>query len=658
MCANALLIFLVMRGTVLVIASDTCEDGVCAQVDTLADDTSAMQAFSKFVDRKERESEASIGQHDKVDQFEQKSKIVTGPPLAKFKARLMEIRNQRLHDKLMGREPEVDDDTDWSKIDIERTEDTPDDIDTEDAKAELKALGELTADEVKEACPEHHYWAGLKEDEATGDVVSVCKGCAANCALCGSDLMSECSKCVDPFALLMVREEPAPSFACVEKCPECYTNEDGVCSLDIDCERTAGADVEVPLQAELASAPPDELDDSEGEASLEQQADGDAVLGEMKDQTHEKGTWGLRRRRAVGNRNARRRSVKAHRRRRSSRRRSSSGEDHDNETQKEQVCTDKINVIQAELTGWYDDCYMKWNVPKRACDGKNDLQRKTNEFKTLAQRIKTVTSSPTQIFLQGISGLPIIGSIARKLKTAVKFVNNISAKAETKAVQFSNQVKRLDAPCNKVQQIHGWIYNAVHTAQEKINTFSENCGCHCLLNLPQVNQALATSATYRTRCQNLLSFNLNLPAVHFPSLPNWLDSILQFISDIVKALGDILNRRHCIQFFWHRTCWSWGDILRWVGWLVGIISWAIESIVFGIINGILRALGLPTLDDLLWRLMNLLPLNVSWPSLNIPGIPSWSGITLPFDFGALGCVDMSCVSNELWQKVMDSWFWR
>jgi hypothetical protein len=50
MYANALLIFLVMRGTALVIASDTCEDGVCTEVeDTIADDTSEMQVFTEFV---------------------------------------------------------------------------------------------------------------------------------------------------------------------------------------------------------------------------------------------------------------------------------------------------------------------------------------------------------------------------------------------------------------------------------------------------------------------------------------------------------------------------------------------------------------------------------------------------------------------------------
>lgn len=94
MCAKALLVFLVLRGTSWVVASDTCQDGVCDEVeDVLADDTSAMQDFSRFVGGKHRATDVLSASNAKKHQVKQFHQMIKDDEAAQ-KTQLVSLRQK------------------------------------------------------------------------------------------------------------------------------------------------------------------------------------------------------------------------------------------------------------------------------------------------------------------------------------------------------------------------------------------------------------------------------------------------------------------------------------------------------------------------------------------------------------------------------------
>jgi hypothetical protein len=324
------------------------------------------------------------------------------------------------------------------------------------------------------------------------------------------------------------------------------------------------------------------------------------------------------------------------------------------------TCDDKREAIEDEVDAWMTEC---WDValsgPKQACATKDNLKEKVGDFKSMADNVKTATGSSMQNFLNSIRNLPIVGSVAGKLKTASAHIYPKAVTASTKSQQILNKLSTLDAPCNKVNEADTKLKEKIDQARWALNRFSSSCGCDCLD--ANVQPALDTSASYRQQCVSTLNVSLNINPldIAYPTMPNWLNDILEFIGDLVAELDWILNYQHrhkwCLKIkigpIKKKKCWSWTytikKILDAFSHFISLIRGLVENAIWGVINAMLRALGLPTFDAIISRIMNQIPLTVSWPSVNCCSFsyPSWNGIaiTWPIDWADFGCAAESCL---------------
>jgi len=187
---------------------------------------------------------------------------------------------------------------------------------------------------------------------------------------------------------------------------------------------------------------------------------------------------------------------------------------------------------------------------------------------------------------------------------------------------------KLKSACTKVKTIHKKVKKKIKTTKKVLSKFKDKCGCDCLVSESQMNTVISKSVSARSVCTQLPSLTIN-PGVEI-NLPSWVEDVLNFIQSIADGLSSILNHRHCIWYFFGSSCFSVGDIIRGISWLLGVITGLVENVVFGLLSALGLNLGCNTIDSCITKYidkyLNMIPglgysppalPNVYSPSLNI-----------------------------------------
>jgi hypothetical protein len=521
---------------------------------------------------------------------------------------------------------------------------TPTDQMVMDSLADLQVFANHPAHDFALMCPEATFLASIITNSTTHAVTPICHKCAAGCAKCMDSSRSGCAKCLGNLSLLMVSEHPEVEFECVALCPACHSSIDGRCHLDnINCPLYTSTPSNAAASTRLAKHV------SELKAVLLQVHAGEEGSRRRRS----------RRRRYRRRRRDRRRRLKETRRRCSGRRRrrrnnranrrrkkcaADKSEKYGGKAQEpaEKKCAGKTKPIQEEIEAWDEDCLGKLRDPALGpCEARDSLDEKVKKFKDIAEVVKKATQPTMQKSLQLIGKLPIpfVGTACNLLGKLAKKAYNISSKAYKKGEVFEKNLKKLDKPCNKIEEAFTKIDSGVQKVQDKLDGFEKLCGCDCIQN-SKIDDLVARSQSAREHC-NVPGFGFpKIPDV--PSLPHIVEMILQLLGDIITEFNKALNHKLWIWVFgW--ISFTLQDILDGLAWLLNLISGIVEAFITAIIDGILYALGLPPLDELMETLVDMLPLDVSWPKL--PDFDFRLDITnpLPFDL-SVGCVAASLAS--------------
>jgi len=96
--------------------------------------------------------------------------------------------------------------------------------------------------------------------------------------------------------------------------------------------------------------------------------------------------------------------------------------------------------------------------------------------------------------------------------------------------------------------------------------------------------------------------------IWFPSfsLPGWLRDLLDFIGSVAGKIDDLLNKKHCIDLLFSKVCGSIKDVFDGLSFLIDWAKGIIEDVVMSVINAILKAIGLKSLDELIDDILDLI----------------------------------------------------
>merc|ERR1711862_403968 len=214
------------------------------------------------------------------------------------------------------------------------------------------------------------------------------------------------------------------------------------------------------------------------------------------------------------------------------------------------------------------------------------------------------------------------------MRTAAKKMNGLAKTASDKLGDI-NQVLNdtFNIPCGVIESVDTVVQDAISLILEVLDLFAEGGGgdgclqsCECL-DGEQGGDAVANYigklATVGESCAEVWQDGRQFLAdiagaiqdvMWFPSfsLPGWLRDLLDFIGSVAKKIDDILNKKRCIKIIWVKVCGTIQDVLDGLSFL---ISWAkdiIEGIVMDVINAILKAIGLKSINELIDDILDLI----------------------------------------------------
>lgn len=497
----------------------------------------------------------------------------------------------------------------------------------------LRSLNTTIVNGRESVCHAEHFIAGFTQTKS-GNFTVDCKPCAEHCRDCWGPTMRECVKCKEPLIGLLTRELPRPEFGCVEKCPVCYIKEEhGFCSLNRTCEVQHTATKEsvpvnmntsetfeihkmtdgdnAPIKKDAAPIDLHEEDDDEGGANvLEIQAN----LSATNDDEYE--------------------YVKHRRRRRVSRRRST----------RSTYCDTSVKKMKAEVSGWDQDCYTPARKMLQACDNRKQLSKSLKTYRKISDLVEKGTSLPIRSTLKALQFIP--WGIGKGLSVIAKSAGIINGRA-AQSRKITDQIQpKLDHftlvnVCKKMTLMHKKVKKGVIMGSRVLDQFNGQCGCDCLVPSGEVDKAIETSKSIRSKCRDLPSFDL--PTLAEVSVPSWVEDVLSFIGDIQHGLNSIMNHPFCISYFFGRSCFTIGHIIRAISWLLGMITGLVEQVVFGVLAALGLNLGCHTITDCINKYASQYLEKI--PGLGVPQIPvpysppHWNDIAIPeFNLFALtGC---------------------
>jgi len=409
--------------------------------------------------------------------------------------------------------------------------------------------------------------------------------CATNCGKCWGPTMKECVLCNKPYVTLLVRELPRPVFSCVEKCPLCYFKEEhgyGALNRTGEEEHTATEEiVPMPVEQDEMVAIHKLTDGADAKDPVD--ANQTALIGEEMDYPNRDLT----------------------------------------DKGKASSCSRKVTKMKAEIKGWDSDCLWPVKKANTACKNRVKLAKTLNSVKKAVNLVKGATGTGIQTTLNGLQFIPWgIGKGLKAISKVAGVINGKAAKVKIlvdKAYSTVNHA-RLKTACTKIKKIHKQVKRKIKISNKLLSRFSGKCGCDCLVPENQMNAVIAKSKSARSVCTQLPSFDLN-PGVEI-NLPSWVEDVLNFIKSISDGLSSILNYRYCIYYFFGSSCFSVGDIIRSITWLLGVITDLVEGVVFGLLAAIGIDLGCNTIESCITKYIDKY-LNMI-PGLNYqpPGLPN------------------------------------
>eukprot|EP00746_Dinoflagellata_sp_MGD_P046242 gnl/MRDRNA2_/MRDRNA2_213698_c0_seq1.p1 gnl/MRDRNA2_/MRDRNA2_213698_c0~~gnl/MRDRNA2_/MRDRNA2_213698_c0_seq1.p1 ORF type:complete len:231 (+),score=34.43 gnl/MRDRNA2_/MRDRNA2_213698_c0_seq1:58-693(+) len=157
-------------------------------------------------------------------------------------------------------------------------------------------------------------------------------------------------------------------------------------------------------------------------------------------------------------------------------------------------------------------------------------------------------------------------------------------------------------------------------AQGVLDRYSSSCGCECIGTEQQVNAHVVHLEKSRKPCTDIdMSFHAKLRAlsasIEIPSIPDWVNAALTFVVDLVASLKHFMKKKFCA----FSKCASVWDLL--FNKKLKVLFKAVKSLIIKpfkkLLDGICRALGLPTVDVVIQKIAAKIPIKGKIPNVNL-----------------------------------------